>query len=236
MESDEVVWRSLGGLLAASRLQSGARCLSPAGAELELNPSPKPELVPGPSQQPFVPLLPSSWAPIEARQTPPPALPENPDATSSPPHGWSKGDHITAEKSVRVVSKKSSLLLYGNKRLAPGFKKFSVKANTDLIRVTFRCGLDRHGEPCEHRIGLFYAAGDDVRTDEEGEVLYRGKRLEWGNTIPAVDKKTQGKLAQTWRTHFLAKHGWGKHDPRLPRECRLKSARCLQSESDNEPN
>ena len=51
---------------------------------------------------------------------------------------------------------------YGKKRLSPGFRKYCLSENTDLFRVTFKCGLDRHGSPCEHRIGIFHTLRDDV--------------------------------------------------------------------------
>ena len=112
-------------------------------------------------------------------------------------------------------------LRYGKNRLAPGFKKFSRAANTDLFRVTFKCGLDCSGEPCEHRIGLFHTIYDDVLPMADGEYLYNGRRLGWGNLIPAIDQRTRGKLAQTWRAHFASKHGWDKRSDNLPVECRL---------------
>ena len=112
-------------------------------------------------------------------------------------------------------------LRYGKNRLAPGFRKFSRVANTDLFRVTFKCGLDRYGEPCEHRIGIFHTIYDDVKPMTDGEYLYNGRRLSWGNLIPAIDQKTRGKLAQTWRAHFASKHGWDKRCDNLPAECRL---------------
>ena len=95
---------------------------------------------------------------------------------------------------------------YGKQRLSPGFKKYSLRENTDLFRVTFKCGLDRHGSPCEHRIGIFHTLRDDVQKLGDGEYLYNGRKLGWGNVVPAIDKRTQGKLAQTWRAHFVIKH------------------------------
>ena len=112
---------------------------------------------------------------------------------------------------------------YGKKRLSPGFKKYCLSENTDLFRVTFKCGLDRHGSPCEHRIGIFHTLRDDVQELGDGEYLYNGRKLGWGNVVPAIDKRTQGKLAQTWQAHFAIKHGWDKTSDSLPIECRLKS-------------
>ena len=209
--SAAVYWRSLGGLLAATTFLDGPSL--PQGREAAAQTTP--EVLPP------IPAPKRLSTPAGGCEDPIPTVSDD----SVPSSPWVR---IGAVKSGRPSAAKSSLLLYGNNRLAPGFKKFSVKANTDLIRVTFKCGLDRFGQPCEHRIGLFHAVGDDMHVGKDGEWFYRGKRLAWGNTIPAVDRKTQGKLAQTWRTHFLAKHGWNKHDPRLPRECRLKSGKLLQ--------
>ena len=111
---------------------------------------------------------------------------------------------------------------YGKKRLSLGFKKYSLEADKDLIRVTFPCGLDCHGKPCGHRFGLFHTADDNVKQMADGSYLYNGSRLTWGNLVPPLNKKTRGKLAQTMRTHFATKHGWDKHNDNLPQECRLK--------------
>ena len=129
------------------------------------------------------------------------------------------------EKRNTRSKEKACELRYGKKRLSPGFKKYSLSENTDLFRVTFKCGLDRHGSPCEHRIGIFHTLRDDVQRLGDGEYLYNGRKLGWGNVVPAIDKRTQGKLAQTWRAHFAKNHGWDKTSDNLPIECRLKAAR-----------
>jgi hypothetical protein len=110
------------------------------------------------------------------------------------------------------------------KRVANDFKKYHKNTDILLCRATFECGLPRSdGARCEHMIGLFYRHGDpEVEVLPDGGCMYKTKPLAWGNTIAAVDKRTQRKLAQTWRAHFLNKHGWNQDDSRLPVDCRIK--------------
>ena len=63
---------------------------------------------------------------------------------------------------------------------------------------------------------------DDVQKLGDGEYLYNGRKLGWGNVVPAIERRTQGKLAQTWRAHFAKNHGWDKTSDNLPIECHLK--------------
>jgi hypothetical protein len=70
---------------------------------------------------------------------------------------------------------------------------------------------------------MFYVEGDtDVKRITNDKFLYKGMPLTWGNTIPSIDKATRRKLAQTWRAHFLTKHGWANDDLRLPADCKKK--------------
>jgi hypothetical protein len=79
------------------------------------------------------------------------------------------------------------------------------------------------GTCCDHLVGLFYKHRDpDVDILPDGSCVYQGRPLGWGNTVPAADKRTQRKLGQTWRAHFLTKHGWDQDDTRLPIDCRIK--------------
>lgn len=113
---------------------------------------------------------------------------------------------------------------FGKKRKSDGFKKWNSDSKRVLERATFRCGLSKaDGSVCEHRIGLFFSPEDAVAQLPTGEFTYNGRALGWGNTVPAVDRRTQGKLAQTWRLHFESKHGWARYDSRLPLDCQVKS-------------
>jgi hypothetical protein len=112
----------------------------------------------------------------------------------------------------------------GNNLVGNNLKRYIKDAEVILSRVSFQCGFPKpDGSICEHMIGMFYRIGDtDVEILPNGNCVYKGNPLGWGNTIPGIDKKTHRKLCQTWRGHFVSKHGFSKNDDRLPMDCRMK--------------